>query len=701
MISSGSPNARTRRPTRLRNAVSRWPVLGLLAGTLATFITLYLRWRWQLLDALSGGLFLLLVGLSLCLVGEIGLGGLAVSARTKLRLRAVVIALALATTAGIRASWGWSDGLFALLMGTAIAIVVVLTAQIAAARVQWRSAAVRWRAAPARRALALSCAVLLLVDYGFYLQRVLLLRQVQRPTGSLARLDVDLETARLIGDFSNASARRFSLFNTRKAPGVVRVGCLGDSFTAGAEVAPELDYCTLLHGLFLEAGYDQVETLNFGAGWHGFHQTFMVWERVARHYELDYVLLGPAGFWYDRDTTFNHGGSISPYYLHARYVVKGDGVERVDVLGEDYEDRFAAYHRFLSPLRYLRYDRNAPPFLAALLPAGRTLPNPFYYYRGTMEQEALETYRALLGLLADGRQKTALAYYEKPIVDVARGLGRTNLTVLELDPNQQFPYRAPLNHNGPLGNLLVARQFFAALTGRSDPVSILDAVDLVTPVAEQIPNVPLHEYERVYVAFENSPTAVAFFGEPADTTAGFLAARGVKSLVGFKRPGESLVEAYFVPLPYEVTPELARRATVPVEPVTGVPGLWTLDVDIPYRSPWDPVLVVSAEAAARLRELRFVAGPVVRVQPDEDNLFRVVPMQGKWVRLTASGASLVDERRLGEHGRFELVLERGGEQFRVPVARWRRRPLAAPGPALSHPIGPPREAAAQRRRDSQ
>jgi lysophospholipase L1-like esterase len=139
MISSGSPNVRARRPTRLRNAVSRWPVLGLLAGTLATFITLYLRWRWGWLDRTAGEVFLVLIGLSLCLAGEIAVGCLAATAAATRTLRLLVFALALATTAVIRASWGLSDRLLDLLVGSAIALFAVPAAEAAMPRLPARA----------------------------------------------------------------------------------------------------------------------------------------------------------------------------------------------------------------------------------------------------------------------------------------------------------------------------------------------------------------------------------------------------------------------------------------------------------------------------------------------------------------------------------------------------------------------------------
>src|SRR5262249_37094958 len=151
------------------------------------------------------------------------------------------------------------------------------------------------------------------------------------------------------------------------------------------------DYPDQLANLLRQAGM-KVEVLNFGNKWYGFGQSFILWDEVGRTYDLDYILLGPATFIPDRDTRFNHTRGASPYYLHSRFVLEGNNLRRLDVIGDTYRERLDSYYSFFTPWRYIRYDRNVPPFLAAALPAGRDLDNPFYYDRHSEWEEATSIY---------------------------------------------------------------------------------------------------------------------------------------------------------------------------------------------------------------------------------------------------------------------------------------------------------------------
>src|SRR5690606_17228269 len=113
----------------------------------------------------------------------------------------------------------------------------------------------------------------------------------------------------------------------------------------------------------------------------------------------DFALLGPMTFFSDRDLSFNHGGDNFPYYLHSLLVPDGtaDGLKRIDVRGETYSQRLADYYSFWPKWRYLQYDRQPPPVLRALLPAGQTVDNPFYFGRGVpVNVLAGDLYRRLL-----------------------------------------------------------------------------------------------------------------------------------------------------------------------------------------------------------------------------------------------------------------------------------------------------------------
>ena len=279
---------------------------------------------------------------------------------------------------------------------------------------------------------------------------------------------VSSATMRRLGWLETGSASSFARFPREKRTGVVRVGCLGDSFTAGAEAGPGEDFPSLLQGLFRVRGFPQVEVLNFGSGGYGFQQAYTLWDEVSRHYGLDCVLLGPRTLFPDRDT-FDHSSSGKTRtpglaLLNARRILDGPGLRLVEAAGQNPDQRSAAYRGWVPRWRYLRYDRRAPAFLACLLPRGRELRNPFYY-RSDIRAEAMTIYERMLLTMADSGVRVVLGHYDPAVVQELRRVQRGNLCVTRLREIRQPPYRAVKNHDAPAGNRLLAEQFFAILTG--------------------------------------------------------------------------------------------------------------------------------------------------------------------------------------------------------------------------------------------
>src|SRR6185503_13668523 len=131
---------------------------------------------------------------------------------------------------------------------------------------------------------------------------------------------VDFTTMRFVGSLRGDRRSSFPSFALDKPAGNVRVCAFGDSFTYGDEVADGHDFPALLQDVFDEQGRKNVEVLNFGNSWYGFHQAYVLWDRVGRRFGCDFVLLGPDCFQSERDTTFNHSNLAFPYYMHSRYV---------------------------------------------------------------------------------------------------------------------------------------------------------------------------------------------------------------------------------------------------------------------------------------------------------------------------------------------------------------------------------------------
>lgn len=298
----------------------------------------------------------------------------------------------------------------------------------------------------------------------------------------------------------------FVNFETPKADGVIRIGCFGDSFTYGDEVNGYNDYPQLLQNIFKSQGYNNVEVINFGSSWHGFHQAFIMWKYVGEKYNLDYVLLGPGCFQYERDSNFNHTGRENIYYFHSRYILEDQHVKLIDVIGRTHTERMRSYYRFIPRDRYFKYDVQAPLFLKCLLPKGRQLKNPFYYHRGSVEEEILETYRRLLTEMADSGVQIILGNYTEKIVELGEELNRKNLFSTLLPRPLTFPYMATKTHNSHFGNSFVAQLMFNFLTRKPNlrlEVLKLQAINTDLPSQTAVLHKELDKYSQAEIKFEN------------------------------------------------------------------------------------------------------------------------------------------------------------------------------------------------------
>jgi len=270
-----------------------------------------------------------------------------------------------------------------------------------------------------------------------------------------------------IGFFSNEKSSAYYRFPLDKPEGVVRLGCFGDSFTAGSEVADPWDYPAILGRLLLAEGL-QVEVLNFGVGGYGFHQSATLALELTQRYHLDALLLGPKDFHHDRDQSFTwrHSTRELPL-LHGRWILSGDDLRQLLPLGETPRERAAIYQGFLPSWHYLRYDAALPPFLNCLLPPGRTLHNPFFYHPSGPVEEVEETWRRLLRRIDDLGRPVVLCHSNPAIVELVRKLRLPRMVLAPVHFGETFPFLAPQGHNSPLGNLVVARQVLDHLRGRA------------------------------------------------------------------------------------------------------------------------------------------------------------------------------------------------------------------------------------------
>jgi hypothetical protein len=383
--------------------------------------------------------------------------------------------------------------------------------------------------------------------FHFRWRRTLVARTVWLP--ELARdTGLPLPLLNSLGAFRPGPDRRDLRSEPLARPGFVRVGAFGDSFTFGAEVDGGLDFPSLLQAKLRRAGYTNVEVINFGSPWYGFAQTYRLWDQLGEEYGLDFVLLGPSCFQSSRDLTFHHSGAVAPDYLHGRYVLAGEDVAFLDVIGPP-DDRVNEYYRFFPHWRYLRYDRNTPAFLAGLVPSGKELANPFYYSRLSPAQESLELYRRLLRKMVAGSEQVILIHRREEIVDVARALG-DSLASAPLSLSGVAVSRRQ-GHYSALGNDAVAEAFFEALTGQREVgYQVLEASGAPGAAVNGARPESLERFDHAEVRLGGRPIAQLLLDtadDAPDVRFDFRAARA-QSLLGVGSDKDNPVALKWLPL---------------------------------------------------------------------------------------------------------------------------------------------------------
>lgn len=516
-------------------------------------------------------------------------------------------------------------------------------------------------------------------------------RQVPKEAALVPPRHVSARTMERLGHYRLGRSDSFVHFPEEKPEGRTRVCALGDSFTFGDEVDDGQDYPALLQRRLRESGFDRVDVLNFGNGWHGFQQVYMLWDEVGRGFGCDFVLLGPACFQAERDTTFNHTDFRSPYFLHARYVLEDDELRLLEVPGLAYADRFDDYFRPLPRWQYLRYDRNTAPTLVAVIGENRTLPNPFYYRGDSMQDEALAIQAKLLDRIAADGPQIVLLHQDERVVRMARGLDRPNLSAGRAFSGTRFPYRAPFGHFSSIGNEEVAQEFFQLLVeGAVEPLSIVETaapprarVDVSAP-----PPRPLSEFDGVEIRSGEDPVGhlVPAVGRPfaLPPGSGILKERGVAGLLTLGSPGASLVDAMYAEVDF-----ILHEGDRVVLRATGSSGK---PVDLGTVRLLDPAVNVGIVDLGGVRAggQDFVIGPkqsrLASLGPPGTRVdlrvgehaalrgavgasgVRVGPPKGESRRFRVGPGQFVDLDAPGVVRRFDLVLTAGESVTRVPIA---------------------------------
>jgi len=534
--------------------------------------------------------------------------------------------------------------------------------------------------------------IVICIDYIFYYCYTRKLSHIDRPKNIEYPIvaNTDPITIRRVSQVTPDKKSSYVNFKCNKKYGTIRIGCFGDSFTHGDEVSDIYDYPSILQDIFTSKGFLNIEVINFGNAWHGFHQAYMLWEDVGRKYDLDYVLLGPLTFLPLRDTVFNHTYGCSPYFIHSRYIIKGNKVELVDIFGNNYAETFKNYYSFIPKLALIKYDRQTPVFLRCLIPEGRELKNPFYYFKGSRQEEAYASYRILVARMAE-KLPVILGSYNNKVVDMGKGIKDKNLYSVKLLSLKQFPYLSSEGHNSPAGNQILAQQYFDSLTnGQESKMVILHTEDLSTSVVTPcLEGSALSIYDDVSIELQG--TKLGCFWKQIESV----------SLLGLKDSSISALDAVFIPLDFKIKKGMKllleiegvpKNKTYDLGEVTPVyPGLniGIVNIEGSLAHDWLDILYINLERCPIIGENKFNQNTKIHLFLDnnlimegtiESNLkiIQLLPMNYRFQRLRSRGDINLDMNHLQDNGIVYLLAKRGECTTKVPFARWTKKTIVVP-----------------------
>ena len=274
--------------------------------------------------------------------------------------------------------------------------------------------------------------------------------------------------------FPEQRFQHFLNFPIKKEKGTIRIGTFGDSHTFGAEVEKTATYPYYLQKLFDISYPDQsIEVLNFGKGGSSFTHQFFLWEKYVESYQLDYILLGPVGFYSNRNTVF-----ISPFGFHwlffpqNRFILTDQNqIKEIHIKGATLEDRHKKYYRFIPSWTALKYDKKSFKLYEILFPFLRhKTSNPFYYTQLSEDEEAFQINSQLLKKIHSAYPKKTLFFTnEDTIYSLYKNSSSTyhprlyNFNKITAPTNSFYEV---FSHESSLGNELTAQFYFNALVGK-------------------------------------------------------------------------------------------------------------------------------------------------------------------------------------------------------------------------------------------
>ena len=307
-----------------------------------------------------------------------------------------------------------------------------------------------------------------------------------------------------------------SYFNFRpaKPEGIYRIGIFGCSYVNGIGTLGGNDFPTRLQEKYREAGLKEVEVLNFGVSGYGMNRSFYLWNKLAKHYDLDLTIFNVHSFHFKRDQTFCFNQKqYSP--IHGRYILTDGKLQYIAALGNN---RLEAANQYFTPIparQYWMYEAKTPPPIKALMSRNRELKkNPFYYHPDPA-WEGKMLYAAIFDSIARASSRLIVTLGDTQVAGVREYLTDPNITLLPLaahDLKRKYPtiYEAYDKHPNTLGYQLIAEELFDHLQDSADiefPALFLEPNPNL-PISYSPNWEPLQTVKRIYFGIEGKELAV-------------------------------------------------------------------------------------------------------------------------------------------------------------------------------------------------
>ena len=310
--------------------------------------------------------------------------------------------------------------------------------------------------------------------------------------------------------YPNQRIQHFLNFSPLKEKDVIRIGAFGDSFTFGNEVNKKATYPYQLQQLFNKKFPNKkIEILNFGIPGGGLQGQFLLWEKYFKNYGLHYILLGPRGFYSDRDLTFgkNYNSKILVYPKDRFILSENNKLNQIHIKGNTPKKRYKNYYKLFPSWTSLRYDKEPFQIWKIIFPYLGDIRNPFYYKKISQEDESVKINTLLLEKIKTIYNKKILFLTDnRDTFNNYSFIGAEyNLNLIEHKENLFYKM---FDHKTPLGNKLISNIYFNALTGKKN--FLLDVISCSFHNTDQIYknkefNRDLYHMKSIQIIAGNTP----------------------------------------------------------------------------------------------------------------------------------------------------------------------------------------------------